>query len=79
MAIPQSTAFERSNLEAHVDLCAVRYSQLDDRLVNVESKLDVIAIDMKNSNTALLKVIVGSAGSIVAGLLSTAIILLMKF
>jgi len=79
MTMPAATTFERTNLEAHVDLCAVRYAQLDNRLVKVEEKLDVIAVDMKNSNSALIKIIVGAAGSIVAGLLSTVIVILMKF
>lgn len=79
MAIPEATILERTNLEAHVDLCAVRYSQLDNRLVKVEEKLDIIAVDMKNSNSALIKIIVGAAGSIVAGLLSTVIVVLLKF
>ena len=79
MSIPPATILERTNLEAHVDLCAVRYTQLDNRLVKVEEKLDIIAVDMKNSNSALIKIIVGAAGSIVAGLLSTVIVVLMKF
>jgi hypothetical protein len=79
MALTAATTLERTNLEAHVDLCAVRYTQLDNRLVKVEEKLDIIAVDMKNSNSALIKIIVGAAGSIVAGLLSTVIVVLMKF
>lgn len=74
-----TTDLEKQSLEAHVDLCALRYSQLDNRLSKVEDKLDVIAQDMKHSNTALVKVIVGAAGSIVAGLLSTVIVVLLKF
>jgi hypothetical protein len=34
---------------------------------------------MKTSNSALIKVIIGAAGSIVAGLLSTVIVVLMNF
>jgi hypothetical protein len=79
MPIPEATTLERTNLEAHVDLCAVRYGQLDNRLVKVEEKLDIIALDMKTSNSALIKVIIGAAGSIVAGLLSTVIVVLMNF
>jgi|TARA_R110000851_G_scaffold127404_1_gene259395 hypothetical protein len=79
MALTAATTLERTNLEAHVDLCAVRYTQLDNRLVKVEEKLDIIAVDMKNSNSALIKVIIGAAGSIVAGLLSTVVVVLMQF
>ena len=79
MGIAPTTELEKTNLEVHVDLCAVRYGQLDQRLSKVENKLDQIAEDMKNSNSSLIKVIVGAAGSIVAGLLSTVIVILSKF
>jgi hypothetical protein len=79
MSLAPTTSLERESLEAHVDLCAVRYSQLDARLSKVEDKLDIIAEDMKKSNSSLAKVIVGAAGSIVAGLLSTVIVVILKF
>jgi hypothetical protein len=37
------TDLERTSLEAHVDLCAMRYSALDERLTNIELKVDKIA------------------------------------
>lgn len=79
MSIAPTTELEKTHLEVHVDLCALRYSQLDNRLIKVENKLDEIATDMKNSNSSLIKVIVGAAGSIVAGLLSTIIVIITKF
>ncbi len=79
MTIAQSTDLEKESLEAHVDLCAIRYAQLDQRLTKVEDKLDSIALDMKNGNDSLIKVIVGAAGSIVAGLLSTIIVMITQF
>ena len=79
MTIAQSTDLEKESLEAHVDLCAIRYAQLDQRLTKVEDKLDAIAVDMKNGNDSLIKVIVGAAGSIVAGLLSTIIVMITQF
>jgi hypothetical protein len=79
MSLAPVTKLERESLEAHVDLCALRYTQLDMRLSKVEDKLDIIADDMKKSNSSLIKVIVGAAGSIVAGLLSTVIVVLLKF
>ena len=69
MSLAPTTDLEKESLEAHVDLCALRYTQLDKRLSKVEDKLDDISEDMKNSNSALITVIVGAAGSIVAGLL----------
>jgi prefoldin subunit 5 len=73
-----STDLEKQSLEAHVDLCAIRYESLDKRLSKVEETLEELRNDMRNGNTALIKVIVGSAGTIVAGLLSTIIVLLMN-
>lgn len=77
MSLP-STQLEKESLEAHVDLCAIRYAALDQRLTKVENKLDGIAEDMKAGQNSLAKVIIGSAGTIVAGLLSTVIVLLMN-
>lgn len=73
-----STALEKESLEAHVDLCALRYANLDRRLTNVETKLDDIADDMKAGQNSLSKVIIGAAGTIVAGLLSTIVVVLMQ-
>ena len=73
-----STQLEKESLEAHVDLCALRYENLDRRLTNVEDKLDGIAEDMKAGQNSLAKVIIGAAGTIVAGLLSTVVVVLMN-
>lgn len=73
-----TTQLERESLEAHVDLCAIRYEQLDKRLSNVENKIDSIAEDMKQGQNSLSKVIIGAAGTIVASLLSIVIVLLMQ-
>lgn len=73
-----STDLEKQSLEAHVDLCAIRYESLDKRLSKVETTLEELRDDMRNGNSALIKVIVGSAGTIVAGLLSTIVVLLMN-
>lgn len=73
-----TTDLERTSLEAHVDLCAIRYEALDKRLTNVESKLDTISDDMKQGQNSLAKVIIGSAGTIVAGCLSIVVVILMQ-
>ena len=74
----KSTNLEKESLEAHVDLCALRYEQLDNRLTNVEKKIDGIADDMKQGQNSLSKVIIGAAGTIVTSLLSIVIVLLMQ-
>lgn len=73
-----ATALERENLEAHVDLCEQRYEALEGRIVKVEEKLDGIAEQMAAGQQSLVKVIIGAAGTIVAGLLSTIIVILMN-
>ena len=73
-----TTQLERESLEAHVDLCAIRYDNLDKRLSNVETKLDNISDDMKAGQNSLSKVIVGATGTIVAGLLSTIVVVLLQ-
>jgi len=73
-----TTKLERESLEAHVDLCAIRYEALDGRLTNVEKKLDSIAEQMAAGQNSLSKVIIGATGTIVAGLLSTIVVILLQ-
>jgi hypothetical protein len=74
----QTTSLERTSLEAHVDLCALRYSQLDLRLTNLEKKVDDIHEDIINGQKSLTKVIIGTAGTVIAGVLSVVIAVLMQ-
>lgn len=74
-----TTNLEKESLEAHVDLCALRYKGLDERLNRVESKIDEIHEDIHKGNQSMTKVLIGAAGTIVAGLLSTIVVLLMSF
>ena len=78
MAELPTTSLEKESLEAHVDLCALRYQQLDSRLTNLEEKVDDIHKDIKEGNQSMTKVLIGSAGTIVAGLLSTIIVILLQ-
>ena len=73
-----TTALEKESLEAHVDLCALRYEQLYGRLTKVEQKLDGIADQMAAGQNSLTKVIIGAAGTIVAGLLSTIVVIILQ-
>lgn len=74
----QTTELERNNLEAHVDLCAQRYEMLDGRLTNVESELKRIGEDIRSGNNSLIKVIIGTTGTIAVGLISTIGVLLSR-
>lgn len=56
MASP--TQIEKESLEAHVELCAIRYNNLETKLNNLEQRLDKLELyllDIKNNlaNTAL--------------------------
>jgi len=74
-----TTALERENLEAHVDLCAERYKQLEYRLDVIEVKVEQISKDILVGQKSMSKVIIGSTGTIVAALLSTIATVLITF
>ena len=74
-----TTDLEKQSLEAHVDLCALRYKNLDERLSTLEDKVDTIHKDITDGQKSMTKVLIGAAGTIVAGLLSTIVVLLMSF
>jgi tetrahydromethanopterin S-methyltransferase subunit G len=73
-----TTNLEKESLEAHVDLCALRYKNLDERLDKVEEKIDVIHKDITDGQKSMTKVLIGTAGTIIAGLLSTVIVIIMN-
>ena len=73
-----ATELEKENLEAHVDLCQQRYENLEGRLTKIEEKVDSIHHDVVEGQKSMTKVIIGAAGTIVAGLLSTIIVLVMN-
>ena len=73
-----STDLEKQNLEAHVDLCAERYKGLHDRLTAIEQTLNRINADMVQSQKGTSRTLIATAGTVVAGLLSTIVVILMK-
>lgn len=79
MSTTPTTQLEKESLEAHVDLCALRYGQLDTRLTNLEKKVDDIHEDIIEGQKSLSKVIIGTAGTIIAGVLSIVVTILFKF
>lgn len=78
MATSPTTNLEKQSLEAHVDLCALRYGQLDDRLTSLEGKVSNVHKDILAGQQSLTKVIIGTAGTVIAGIVSIVIVLLMK-
>jgi hypothetical protein len=84
MAMQQSR-LERENLEAHVDLCAERYRVLEEKLDNLNTKFDRLEVAMReltekqNSDKASSnKLLIGAAATVIAGLLSTVVLLLLN-
>ena len=73
-----ATALERENLEAHVDLCEQRYKSLEGRLDKIEKKVSHIHDDITRGQQSMTKVIIGASGTIVAGLLSTIVVILLN-
>ena len=73
-----TTDLEKQNLEAHVDLCSERYKGLHDRLSAIEIRLSKMNEDMVAGQKSSSKTIIATAGTVVAGLLSTVVVILMK-
>ena len=73
-----TTELEKQNLEAHVDLCSERYKGLHDRLSAIEIRLAKMNEDQQVSHKRSQKTIIATAGTVVAGLLSTVVVILMK-
>ena len=73
-----TTELEKQNLEAHVDLCSERYKGLHDRLSAIEIRLQKMNEDQQVSHKSSQKTIIATAGTVVAGLLSTVVVILMK-
>ena len=73
-----TTDLEKQNLEAHVDLCSERYKGLHDRLSAIEVRLGKMNEEMTQGHKSQTKTIIATAGTVVAGLLSTVVVILMK-
>ena len=73
-----TTELEKQNLEAHVDLCSERYKGLHDRLSAIEIRLGKMNEEMTVNQKSTSKTIIATAGTVVAGLLSTVVVILMK-
>lgn len=79
MDLAQTTDLERENLEAHVDLCAMRYQQLDTRLTIIEKKVSDLSTVIEDGRNSMIKVIIASTTTIIGGIISLIITIMMKF
>lgn len=73
-----TTDIEKENLEAHVELCAERYKQLETRLTTIESKVGTLQETIEKSHLSTVKVLIGSAGTVIVGVLSLIGVILTK-
>lgn len=64
-----TTDHEKESLEAHVDLCAMRYQQLDERLQKVEDSLIEIRKDVIDGQKSLRNTIITTTGAIIVAIL----------
>jgi len=72
------TDIEKENLESHVELCALRYSALESRLTTIEEKVGNLQDVIEKSHLSTIKIVIGTAGTVVAGVLSTLVVVLTK-
>jgi hypothetical protein len=74
----KTTEIEKESLEAHVELCAVRYSQLELRLDSVEKKISSLHDIVEKGQLNTIKVLIGTAGTVIVGVLSLLAVILTK-
>lgn len=79
MSLTETTELEKTSLEAHVDLCAMRYSQLDNRLISLEGKVDAVQKDITDGQKSLKTTIITSTSTIAVALIGIITAILMKF
>lgn len=69
MMLTNTTEHEKENLEAHVDLCAIRYQNLDNRLTKVEERLEQLHTAVKQNNSTTMKALIGAVATIIVALI----------
>ncbi len=77
--MPSRTArtykIERESLEAHVDICAERYDRLEVRMDNLNEKVEKNSTLIASEASSTRKMVMGSAGTVIATLISIVIAL----
>ena len=74
----KTTDIEKENLESHVELCALRYGELERRLTSIEEKVSSLGKAIEESRGSMMKVLIGTAGTVVTGVLSLLVVILTK-
>ena len=73
------TDIEKTNLESHVEMCALRYGELDRRLTSLEVSLEIIKKEVIDGKNSLAKVIITAAGTTIASILGLIATIFIKF
>ena len=74
----QPTDIEKTNLEAHVELCAQRYDALEKRLSSIESKVSTIQDTIEKNSLSTIRILIGTAGTVITGILGLVVVILQK-
>lgn len=74
----KTTDIEKENLEAHVELCAERYKQLENRLGTIENKVTGLQETIERSHLSTIKVLIGTAGTVIVAVLSLLGVIITK-
>jgi hypothetical protein len=74
----RATTIEKENLEAHVELCAERYKTLETRLGTIELKVENLQSTIEKSHHSTIKILVGTAGTVIASVLGVIVMLISK-
>ena len=69
---------ESEDLELHVSICHERYKQLDTRMAKIESDVDLIKQEIKDSNSSLKNTIITTTGTILVAIIAVLGTLLVK-
>lgn len=78
MSISPTTNLEKTSLEAHVDLCALRYGQLESRLSSIENKVSTLHETIEKNSLNTIKILIGTAGTIIVAILSLVGVIVTK-
>jgi prefoldin subunit 5 len=78
MTVQGPIDIEKENLEAHVELCASRYENLDKRLTSVEQKLTELQMLIQASQNSITRILIGTAGTVITGILGLVVVVLQK-
>ena len=82
----EATDIEKKSLEAHVELCAERYTQLEQRFEHVDSKITALETLMREVHDMVAKInekrtdqIIGWGVGIIGALVATTVYLITHY